>query len=211
MTTSTISITTSPRAPKETKKDGSIPAVFYGAQAKSTPIFIDKIEFEKAFRSAGESSTISLITAEGTENALIHDVQMDPVKHTPIHVDFYIVQKGQKVHVKLPISFEGEAPALKAGHVLVKVMHELSIEGEPQAMPHEFVVDLSALVDLSSVIHVKDIVLPKGVELYHVSEDEVIASVSAAVELTEDVPAADLSAIEVEEKGKKEEEVAPAE
>jgi large subunit ribosomal protein L25 len=212
MTTSQMSITAVPRAAKETKKDGFIPAVYYGSQTASTPIFINAIEFKKVLAQAGESSSITLMTGEGKENAMIQDVQMDPVKHLPIHVDFYIVEKGQKVHVKTPIEFVGESQAVKEGAVLVKVMHELSVEGEPSKLPQQFTVDISALATLESVIKVSDIVLPSGVELYHVTPDDVVASVTTAKEETEESAApADLSSIEVEEKGKKEEEAPAAE
>ena len=206
MTTSTLSITTSPRAAKETKKEGFIPAVYYGSHAASTPIFINVIEFKKVLASAGESSSITLITEHGNENAMIQDVQLDPVKNTPIHVDFYVIEKGQKVHVKTPIEFVGESAAVKAGGVLVKVMHELSIEGEPSKLPHEFTVDIAALVANDSVIKVGDIKLPAGVELYHITADDIIASIAIAQEETDEAPVVDLSSIEVEAKGKKEEE-----
>lgn len=206
MTTSTLSITTSPRAAKETKKEGFIPAVYYGSHAASTPIFINVIEFKKVLASAGESSSITLVTEHGNENAMIQDVQLDPVKNTPIHVDFYVIEKGQKVHVKTPIEFIGESAAVKAGGVLVKVMHELSIEGEPSKLPHEFTVDIAALVANDSVIKVGDIKLPAGVELYHITADDIVASIAVAQEETDEAPVADLSSIEVEAKGKKEEE-----
>jgi len=209
-----MQITTAPRAPKETKKEGFIPAVYYGAQQASTPIFIDFIEFKKVLADAGESSSITLITEHGNETAMIQDVQLDPVRSNPIHVDFYVLEKGQKVHVKTPIVFIGESQAVKEGGVFVKVMHELSVEGEPSKLPHEFSVDISLLVAKDSVIHVKDLILPNGVELYHVNPEDVVASISEArEEIIEEAPVAtDLSAIEVEAKGKKEEEgeAAPA-
>jgi large subunit ribosomal protein L25 len=201
-----MQITTAPRARKETKKDGFIPAVYYGAHQASTPIFINAIEFKKVLADAGESSSIVLVTEHGKENAMIQDVQLHPVKGFPIHADFYTLEKGQKVHVKTPIEFTGESAAVKAGGVLVKVMHELSVEGDPAILPHEFTVDISALDTPSSVITVSDIKLPKGVELYHVSGTDIVASISAAEELGE-IATVDLSAIEVEKKGKKEEEV----
>lgn len=205
MTTSKLSITTIPRAPKETKKDGFIPAVYYGSHAASTPIFINAIEFKKVLAGAGESSSIELITGEGHENAMIQDVQFDPVKGMPIHADFYVIEKGQKVHVKTPIEFIGESQAVKEGGVLVKVMHELSVEGEPSKLPHEFTVDISSLVTKDDVIKVSDIKLPAGVTLYHISEEDVVASITEAKEETEEAPAeVDLSTIEVEAKGKKE-------
>lgn len=210
MTTSTFSLATSPRAPKETVKEGFIPAVYYGSHAASTPIFINTIEFQKVLAQAGESSSITLITEHGNENAMIQDVQLDPVKNNPIHADFYVIEKGQKVHVKTPIEFVGESSAVKAGGVLVKVMHELSIEGEPSKLPHEFTVDISSLVANDSVIKVGDIKLPAGVELYHVHADDIVASIAIAQEEVEVAPVADLSSIEVEAKGKKEEAEEPA-
>lgn len=201
-----MQITTLPRAPKETVKEGHIPAVYYGSHAQSTPIFINTIEFKKVLADAGESSSIVLVTEHGKENAMIQDVQIDPVKSHPIHADFYVIEKGQKVHVKTPIEFTGESQAVKDGFVLVKVLHELSIEGEPQVLPHEFTVDISSLVSKDSVIHVRDIVLPSGVELYHISGDDIVASISEVVEEVAEVVPVDLSTIEVEAKGKKEEE-----
>lgn len=205
-----MQITTAPRAPKETKKEGFIPAVYYGSHAKSTPIFIDAIEFKKVLASAGESSSITLVTDHGNEVAMIQHVQLHPVKSMPIHADFLVLEKGQKVHVKTPIVFSGESAAVKAGGVLVKVLHELSVEADPSKLPHEFEVDLAALITNTDVIHVSDIKLPSGVELYHVSGTDIVASISVAEELGE-IAAVDLTAIEVEKKGKKEEEVVPAE
>ncbi len=200
--TTMMQVKTAPRAAKETKKEGFIPAVFYGSQTKSTPIFVNAIEFGKVLSSEGSSSSVVLVTATGNETAMIQDVQYHPVKSYVTHADFYVLEKGQKVHVKTPIEFIGESPAVKAGGVLVKVMYELSVDGDPSKLPHEFTVDISSLVDAKSVIRAGDIKLPSGVELYHVSENDIVASISVAQELGE-IAVVDLSAIEVDKKGKK--------
>ncbi|MDQ5962857.1 MAG: large subunit ribosomal protein [Patescibacteria group bacterium] len=207
MTKTVLSITTAPRVAKETKKEGFIPAVYYGSHMKSTPIFINAIEFSKVYGQAGESSTLTLVTEHGNENALVQDVQYDPVKNTYRHVDFYVLEKGQKVDVEIPIVFVGESNAVKEGGILVKVLYELGVQGDPTALPHEFTVDISSLKTPADVIKVSDITLPKGVELYHVNPNDIIASIAIAEDEPEEVaPVADLSAIEVEKKGKTEEE-----
>lgn len=203
-----MNVKTAPRAAKETKKEGFIPAVYYGKSAKATSIFVDAKEFAKVLASEGSSSSVTLVTEHGNEVAMIQDVQLHPVKSHIIHADFLIIEKGQKVHVKTPIEFIGESPAVKAGGLLVKVMHELSVEGDPAKLPHEFIVDISSLVSSDSNIHVGDIKLPAGVELYHVTKDDIVASISMPEEETGEIQPVDLSAIEVEKKGKKEEEVA---
>ena len=190
------------------KSEGMMPAVMYGKHAGSTPIFINTIAFQKAFREAGESNIITLDIDGKKENVLIQEVQVDPVKSNIIHADLYVVEKGQKVHVSIPLQFIGESFAVKnLGANLVKVLHEVSVTAEPSSLPNHIDIDISSLATLDSNISVKDISLPKGVELYHMNENDVVASVVAQVE--EDLSASttvDMAAIEVEKKGKKEEE-----
>ncbi len=186
--------------------DGTMPAVMYGAHAKTTSILVNKIDFKKILSKAGETSIVSL-TGDSTENVLIHDVQTDPVSCEPIHADLYVVEKGQKVHVNLPLRFVGEAPAIKLNANVVKAMHELSLEADPSKLPHDIEVDLTKLVDTHSVITVADLKLPAGAVLFHVTESDVVASVVAQSE--EDLDAAveqvDMEAVTRDEKAKTEE------
>lgn len=190
------------------KKEGEMPAVMYGAHAKSTPIFVNTIEFKKVLKKAGESSVVTL-EGDSKENVLIHEVQYSSVKYEPIHADLYVVEKGQKVHVSVPLTFVGVSNAVKnLGANLVKVMHEIEVEAEATKLPHEIEVDISKMETLSDSVLVKDIKLPLGVEVYGLHEDDVVASVIAQVEedLTTAATGPDMDAIEVEKKGKKEEE-----
>ncbi|MEI8060039.1 MAG: hypothetical protein WCG67_07775 [Ferruginibacter sp.] len=50
------------------RSNGMVPAVVYGAQVENTLVSVSNIDFEKIFKSAGESSTIVLeINSEGTK------------------------------------------------------------------------------------------------------------------------------------------------
>lgn len=195
------------------RKQGLIPAVFYGPKAKTTSIAIVQKDFRKVWRQAGESSIVMLETPAGKVSTLIHDVQFDPVKSDPIHADFYVIEEGKEVEVHIPIEFTGIAPAVKElGATLIKVLHEVNIKAMPKDLPHNIPVDVSSLTTLESQILVKDISLPKGVTLI-THADEVVVSVAAARKAEEEevTQPVDLSAIEVEKKGKKEEEGVPGE
>lgn len=87
----------------------------------------------------------------------------------------------------------------------------MEIEAEPTKLPHNIEVDISALVDTNAQILAGDLKLPAGVELI-TKENEVIALASVAKEEVEEVAApVDFSTIEVEKKGKKDEDAeAPA-
>lgn len=188
---------------------GSIPAVVYGAHQASTPITILASAFEKVLREAGEATIVSLEGLGASLPTLIHEVDLDPLTNRPRHVDFYAVTKGKKVEVAIPIVFIGISPAIEAGANLVKVLHEIEVEADPMNLPHNIEVDLSVLIALGNKIHVSDITLPAGITLVTIPE-EVVALVQEVVEeKVEEVVPADISAIEVEKKGK--DEVAGAE
>ncbi len=184
------------------RKAGKLPAVYYGPKEKSTPITVSQAEFQKVWKKAGESSIIELHGIGDTHDALIHEIDVHPVTGIPRHADFYVIEKGKKVEVAVPIIFDGIAPAVKdLGGILVKVLRELRIEATPKDLPHDVHVDISALTELTSVITAKDIKIGAGVTLL-VGADDVVASIAEAKEEVEEAAPVDLSAIEVEKKGK---------
>jgi large subunit ribosomal protein L25 len=201
-----ITLTTKPRDIKvknETLREaGIMPAVFYGPKQKSTSVTVSMVEFIRTYKKAGESSVIILKEGDIEHEALIHEIDVHPVTGAPRHADFYIIEKGKKVKVNIPLVFVGVSPAVKdKGAILVKVARELEIEAAPRELPHELIVDISSLVEFSSVIHAQDIKLPAGVDLIS-GGLEIIASVSEAKEEVEEVKTIDMSAIEVTKKGK---------
>lgn len=199
MQTLTLQLRDTKQAP-----EGFFPGVVYGPGYPSTPVFVPAKEFGKVLASAGESTAITLSGIPQGTMAMIHEVGQDPVTGRVRHVDFYAVAKGHKITVNVPVEFVGESEAVKHGGAqLVKVMHEIEIEGEPTALPHHVVADLSLLAVLHDKILAKDLPLPAGIEL--VSEPDETVAVADDPQEEEEAPALDMAAIEVAEKGKKEE------
>lgn len=189
---------------KNLRKEGFLPAVYYGHKKDSTPIQIKKNEFIKAWREAGESTVIRLKTDKGDIETLIKNVDIDPTLNEPRHADFYVFEKGHKVEISVPLEFVGVSPAVKdLGGVLMKILHELKVEADPSNLPQEINVDISVLTEMESHILAKDVVLPKGVELAE-NPDEMVVNVVPPREEVEEVVPVDISQIEVEKKGKKE-------
>jgi len=192
------------------RKAGSIPAVFYGSHKVTTSIFVSQVLFEKTLKEAGESTLITIDIGTEKVSALIHDVQYDPVTDRVIHADFYAVDANEKLEVGVKLEFVGVSEAVKSlGGTLVKVTHELEVECLPKDLPHEIIVDISKLDTLDSVITVADLPLPNGV-VAKANPEEVIASIAVGKEedLSAPVVALDVDAIEVEKKGKKEDDAA---
>src|SRR3989344_3152157 len=187
------------------RKEGIFPAVFYGHKKESTPIQMNKADFVKVWKEAGESTVVSITMPEGNVDALIHDVNYDPLTGEPRHADFYVFEKGHKIEIAVPIEFEGVSPAVKEkGAVLVKVLHELKVKADPTNIPHEIIVDISALVNIGDQVTAGELKLPTGVELEENPEEVVVLTAEAKEEVEEEVAPVDFSAIEVEKKGKAE-------
>src|SRR3989344_9313241 len=139
-------------SPELLRERGVIPAVFYGPKESATPISIDSLRLERLWREAGETTIVRLTGIEEEKDALIHDVQFHPVTGKLQHADFYVLEKGKKITIKVPLEFKGQAPAEKAGHIIVKTLHEVEIEVTPQELPHGLPVDLSSLENVGDHI-----------------------------------------------------------
>ena len=201
-----VTITAKKRDVKESlsrlRSSGSIPAVFYGPKEDSTPISLDYIQFNKILSENGESSVISLTGDVGDHDVLVHDISRDPVSGRISHVDFYVMEKGKKVKVNVPVEFVGVSAAVKEmGAILVKVMHEVEVEAMPKDLPHNLEVDISKIINLDSHVTAGDIKLPSGVTLVTETE-EIVALAKMPKEEEEETAPVDLSSIEVEKKGK---------
>ena len=191
---------------QDLRASGKIPAVYYMNGKEAASVAIDYAEFIKLYREAGESTMITLKTADGDEQALVQAFQLDPVSGKVLHVDFKLIEAGKAIEVTVPLEFTGTAPAVSTGlGLLMKVMTEVTIKVLPKDLPSHIDVDIASLATLDDSILVKDIQVPATVEILS-EEDATVATVNAVKEEVEEEEAGDIdfSAIEVEKKGKEE-------
>ena len=160
------------------RAEGLIPAVLYGPKEAPTSISIDGRQLESVWREAGETTVITLKGVGGDKDTLIHDVQLHPLTSKILHADFYVLEKGKKIEISVPLEFIGEAPAEKLGHIIVKALHEVEIEVAPAELPHNLEVDLSTLNNVGDHITADMIKLPASATLITHAE-EIVASVTA--------------------------------
>ena len=168
---------------------GYVPAVCYGPKEDSTAISIDGRKMLAAWKQAGETTIVRLSGSGSEKDCLIRDVQFHPVSSEILHVDFYALEKGKKIEIQVPLVFTGVAPAEKAGHIIVKSLHEIEIEVEPAELPHNLSVDMTMLLEVGNHITAGQIVLPPSAHLV-TDADEIVASVTAFVEEKEEVSVA---------------------
>ncbi|MFA4833534.1 MAG: 50S ribosomal protein L25 [Patescibacteria group bacterium] len=189
------------------RKDGFIPAVLYGPSTESRNLKIKKIDFEKNFALAGESSLIDLtISEEKPVKVLIKEVQKEPLKDAIIHVDLYQVDMNKEITTEIPLHFIGESEAVKElGAVLVKTIDSVGVECLPGDLVSHIDVDLSTLKNFHDAIKTDDLKLPAGMKLVNETNDIVVNVIEPKVEV-EEIPAEEVPAEgEEAEAGKKEE------
>ncbi len=145
---------------------GRTPALVYGGTGQPQLVELDHNALWHALKKEVFHSTIlEMELNAASSKVLLRNVQMHPYKQLILHVDFQRVEANTKLHMKVPLHYSGEeeSPAVKLDHCLVNhVVTELDISCLPADLPEFIAVDLGGLKKGTS-LHVKDVVLPKGV------------------------------------------------
>ena len=194
--------------PEVLRRRGVVPAVFYGPKESATPIAVDALRLEHVWKEAGETTVITLKGVGEDKETLIHDTQFHPVTGRLLHADFYVLEKGKKLKIKIPLHFEGAAPAEKAGHIIVKALHEVEIEVAPAELPHNLTVELAVLANVGNHITASEIKLPPSARLVTNPEEIVVSVTEFKEEPVEVTPAPETIITTAKPEG---EGVAPAE
>ena len=159
------------------RREGRLPAVLFGPGEGSTSVSVDTHEFELLRRHAGATTLID-VTVDGkkAKPALIHGVQVDPVRRHPLHVDLFLVRMTEELTVDVRVVVIGESEAVgKLGGTLSHIDH-LRVKALPDHLPELVELPIDALVDFDALVHVRDMTIPDDVTLL-TDLDEVAARV----------------------------------
>jgi large subunit ribosomal protein L25 len=171
---------------------------------------------------AGRNTILKLdIAGHGASNAILKSWQVDPVRETFLHADFYRIAMDVAIRVTVPIHAVGEARGVKVdAGILELILRAIQVECLPGDIPERIDVDVSDL-GINQSLRVSDVNVPsKGKVLdapdqvvVHVVavKEEVAPTAAAAAPIAEGEAAAPAAEPEVIKKGKKEEEGPPAE
>ncbi|HEY8483741.1 MAG TPA: 50S ribosomal protein L25/general stress protein Ctc [Longimicrobiales bacterium] len=149
------------------RRAGRIPAVLYGRGEQTRLLSVDGRELERLFSRIPVESTIIDLHVEGERKpirALVREVQTHPFRSEILHVDFYQVHAGERVHVEVPIRLVGHAAGVRAGGILEQVLHNLAVRCLADQIPEAIEVDVTNL-EIGQSLHVGDIQVPAGVEV----------------------------------------------
>ena len=161
------------------RREGRVPGILYGDKKDPQTIAVDYTAISLQLHTGHFQSTVFTLNVDGTKTRVIpRDVQLDPVRDFPIHVDFLRLSKDALVTVDVPVRFLNEAasPGLKRGGVLNIVRHEIQVRCPSDAIPDHFDVDLTGL-EIGDAIHISAMTLPEGVRPTTTDRDFTVATI----------------------------------
>jgi large subunit ribosomal protein L25 len=191
------------------RRAGQLPAVLYGPGTEPLAIQLNAKETGQTIRRIKGTQLVDLTVEGKTYKVLVQELQRDTIKGFLLHADFYAVDMSRVLRVKVPLHLTGTSYAVVSlSGVLVHGITEIEIECLPADLPTGLDVDLSALKEIGSALHVSDVPVPATIKVL-TNPDELLARVTYQAKEEDLTPAAAAltpTEVEVIEKGKIEEE-----
>jgi large subunit ribosomal protein L25 len=171
-------------ASRRLRHAGTTPGIIYGGDKPAVQISLDHNNLFHALRNEAFHSSVLNIDVEGSkETVILRDVQWHAFRQQVLHIDFQRVDATHAVHLKVPVHFIGAdvCPGVKLhGGTFSHTINEIDVKGLAADLPAFIEINVKAL-DNGAALHLRDVKLPKGVELAHAADgDKVIASIVAA-------------------------------
>jgi len=162
------------------RREGSVPGVLYGDKAAPQNIALDFKDLVLAVGRGKFLSTVHDLKLDGSSCRVIpREVQLDPIKDTPLHVDLQRVGPGARIRVNVPVRFINEplSPGLKRGGVLNIVRHEVEVTAPADAIPDFFEFNLEGL-EIGRSVHISATRMPEGVRPTITNRDFTVATIA---------------------------------
>lgn len=188
---------------------GNVPCVLYGHHTDTRPFQVPHLDIQRLVYSI-ETSRIQIALDGETYDCILKDVDFHPVTDYPIHADFQVLEKGQRITLTVPVQYHGVPAGQTAGGDTQYVMHEVTISCLPDDIPSHIDVDVSEL-EVGDALHIADLELP-GITFEDVPEQTLVTVVPPrALEVEEEEAVAEALALEEGEGAAEEEGAAEAE
>lgn len=168
-------------AAREARRQGRVPAVIYGEKQSPEAVTLDYKTVDMQVQTGNFLNTLYMIIVDGKKTRVIpRDIQFDPVRDFPMHVDFLRLSKGASITVEVTVNFinEEDSPGLKSGGVLNVVRYAIEVNCPAESIPESIEADLSGL-ELGDSIHISAIPLPEGVTPTITDRDFTVATIAA--------------------------------
>jgi len=173
-------------ASRRLRHANKVPAILYGAGKEPESLTLEQKDVQYELQhEAFFTQVLELNVGGKKQDVLLRDLQHHPYKQDILHMDFQRVEAKKEMHVNIPLHFINEdiAPGVKTeGGAISHVMSEVEIVCLPKNIPEFIDVDLSEL-HMGEIVHLSDLKMPAGVEVFALKQgeehDSAVASIHA--------------------------------
>lgn len=159
------------------RRQGLIPGVVYGPALEGTiQVSVNRRDLERFYQAHGHSALFTLEWDGGSQQVFIHEVQVEPVRHTPLHVDFFAPNLSKALTAAVPVVLHHHSS--RAEGILMQLLETVELRGLPNELPTQIDADVSKLLAAGDALHVSDLQLPGSVELI-TPADAIVATIVA--------------------------------
>ena len=164
------------RANRRLRREGRVPAVIYGGGEDPIPLSVDSRELRHALHGSG--AVLEIVVDGQTQNAVVKDTQVHPVRNEAVHIDFVRVRMDVAIQSIVTLELVGgdDAPGTAEGGVLEQQLREINVEALPGDIPEAIQFDASSL-EMGATVTLADVTAPSGVTILDDPEN-VVASVT---------------------------------
>lgn len=191
---------------KQLRQAGIVPAVIYG-QHEPVHIQMERGPLRRVLKRSSTSHLVDIELNGKTRTVLAREIQQHLTRGDVLHVDFYEVDMKVNIETEATLVLTGEVgTALEGSGAVVLVTHSVQIECLPGDLVAEIEVDVTTIKSPDDVIYASDLTVPKGVTIL-TDPETMIAHFEymQAAEVEEQADVASVEAVEVVDRGKRDE------
>lgn len=129
---------------KKLRREGFVTGVIFGKEMEEAiPLQIAVKDAERFLKTGGKGSKVTL-DIEGTAmEALVKEVDYNPLKRQILEIDFQALVKGEKVHSTAEIVLLNHDKVQEG--VLEKVLNEVSYRALPESLVEKIEIDVASM------------------------------------------------------------------
>lgn len=130
-------------ATKTARNAGLVPCVVYGGEQ---PVHFTAEE--KAFKGlvyTPDVHTVAIDLDGKKVDAILQDIQFDPVSDKILHIDFYQLHADKEITMEVPVKVVGNSKGVMAGGVLRLNQRKLKVRALPANLPDFVEADITEL------------------------------------------------------------------
>ena len=129
---------------KALRNAGKVPCVLYGGD-KPLHFSAEEIAFKNLVYTPNAHTVVIKLEDGKEHNAILQDIQFDPVSDAILHIDFYRLFEDKEVTIDVPVRKLGNSPGVLAGGVLRMNQRKLRVKALPANLPDFIDADISGL------------------------------------------------------------------